>query len=184
MNTLLLYCNVFRRLRLRHHLKTTFDRADYFRTVPLRVIFRILLWITGLKFWVVCVSTFDFLLSHHQHELRATSPSPRPWLVNGAVSDTVVLSSRQWTDLMLVIPANIWQCVSLSCSFLGFQSKNLLVLHKPLSDTLKNAMNFLHTFYSSMLVRFEKFDLGMSRHDDTRAFDQEPKTNADHSSCF
>ena len=46
----ILYCNVFRRLRLENYLKTTrWGKANHFRTVGLRIVSWILLWITGLK---------------------------------------------------------------------------------------------------------------------------------------
>ena len=54
----ILYCNVFRRLRLENYLKTTrWAKANHFRTVGLRIVSWILLWITGLKLWVVCFIT-------------------------------------------------------------------------------------------------------------------------------
>ena len=47
----ILYCNVFRRVRLKNYLKTTrWGKANHFRTVGLRIVSWILLWITGLSF--------------------------------------------------------------------------------------------------------------------------------------
>ena len=45
-------------------------KASHFRTVRLRIVFWILLWIPGLKLWVICcVITIDFAwMSHDQHE--------------------------------------------------------------------------------------------------------------------
>ena len=58
----ILYCNVLRRLRLENYLKTTrWGKANYFRTVGLRIVSWILLWITGLKLWVICFITPSIL---------------------------------------------------------------------------------------------------------------------------
>ena len=59
-----LSCNVFRRLCLEHYLKTTLEKADHFRTVRLHIV----LWITGLKLRVICITAFDFWWSHDQHK--------------------------------------------------------------------------------------------------------------------
>ena len=97
----LLYCNVFRRLRLEQHFKTTFDRAD-FTTVLLCFVFWIVLWITGLKLWVICncLTTFDFWLSHDQHEHNPERELlvhlSLHWLVNGAALVTVFFPSANW----------------------------------------------------------------------------------------
>ena len=54
----ILFCDVFRRLRLENYLKTTrWGKANHFRTVGLRIVSWILLWITGLKLWVICFIT-------------------------------------------------------------------------------------------------------------------------------
>ena len=54
----ILFCNVFRRLRLENYLKTTrWGKANHFRTVGLRIVSWILMRITGLKLWVICFIT-------------------------------------------------------------------------------------------------------------------------------
>ena len=66
----ILYCKVFRRLRRENYLTTTqWGKANHFRTVGLRIVSWILLWITGLKLWVICFVSIDFAwLSHDENE--------------------------------------------------------------------------------------------------------------------
>ena len=56
MNSLLLYCNVLGRLSREQYLKTTFGRAVHFRIGRLRIVFRIVLWITGLQLPIICAT--------------------------------------------------------------------------------------------------------------------------------
>ena len=76
------------------------ELGDHFRTVRLRIVFWIVLWITGLKLWVICLTTFDFWLSHDQHEHNPERELlvrlSLHCLVNGAASVTVFFQSANW----------------------------------------------------------------------------------------
>ena len=84
----ILYCKVFRRLRRENYLITTqWGKANHFRTVGLRIVSWILLWITGLKLWVICFVSHRFRLVESWRErtkLRTLANSlsfpPRPLL--------------------------------------------------------------------------------------------------------
>ena len=109
-------CNVFRRLCLEHYLKTTLDKADHFRTVRLRIV----IWITGLILWVICITAFDFWLSRDQHEHNSERellvPLSLHWIVNSATYlNYSPVGELSWCSLFDSMFGN----VSLSCSFLG-----------------------------------------------------------------
>ena len=81
----IVYCNVFRRLLRENYLKTTrWDKANYFRTVRLRIVSWILLRITGLKRWVICFVTPSISRGWERTKLRTRANSlsfpPRPLL--------------------------------------------------------------------------------------------------------
>ena len=93
-------------LKLHSYLKTTqWYTANHFRTVPLDIVFWILLyvktlWITGLKFWVICDIKFDLVVlwpARTYLRTRTTSLSFPPltcWIVNSASSGTVLTVFR------------------------------------------------------------------------------------------
>ena len=99
------------------------DKANHFRTVRLRIVFWILLWITGLKLWVIfCVTTIDFAwLSHDQREqnlerkllvslslldLSCLSCDPTAQLSSYAVICIIFM----FAEVHLVLPFS-WKCL-------------------------------------------------------------------------
>ena len=156
MNSLLLlFCNVFRRLRLGHHLETTFDKVNYFRIVRLLVIYKIVLWITGLKLWVICVSTFDFLLSHDQHEHTSELlvPLSFQWLlVNGCCFrysiNFLPVNELTWCSSFQPIFARFWAFkarTSWSCTNL-FQ----IISKKPWIPRAPSTVRYLYALKNSI----------------------------------
>ena len=81
------------------------DKANHFRTVRLRIVFWILLWIIGLKLWVIyCDTTLDFAwLSHDQHEQNLE----RKLLVSLALLDLfychVFLMFVMWSNRAVIL---------------------------------------------------------------------------------
>lgn len=96
MYSLLLYCNVYRTLRLEHYLKTV-------RTVRSRIAIWIVLWITGLTLWVIFITSFDFWVMPSTKITQEVNNFPSHplslhWLDEGATTGTVltVFSLANW----------------------------------------------------------------------------------------
>ena len=110
-----LYCNVFRTLRLEDYLKTV-------RTVRLRIVIWIVLWITGLTLWVIFITSFDFWVMPSTKITQEVNNFPSlplslHWLDEGATTGTVltVFSLAKWLNSLrssqcLAVCASLSSC--------------------------------------------------------------------------
>ena len=118
--------------------------ANQFRTVGLSNVFWILLWIPGLKLWVICVITFDFWLSYDQYEQN----SEREVLVSLSLLDPFIASSSRHVCHV------IEQGVVLVCRY--SHSFHICWGSPGTSFWLKIFLHFLVTFVSERDIPFLK----------------------------
>ena len=98
------HVTVFWRLHLEHYVKTTFGKADHFRTfrrVRLRIILWIVLWIAALSHLRHCLR-FRVCLSHDQHEHNSERELLVPLFLHG-----LVIGAASVTALTVFPSANL-----------------------------------------------------------------------------
>ena len=134
--------------KLHSYLKTTqWYTANHFRTVPLGIVFWILLyvktlWITGLKFWVICDIKFDLVESWPARtylRTRATSLSFPP-LTSWINSLNCFSLSELLPQIFILLPSDgffLWMRFSNICRW-GEMKKSFSLGSRLIMNTIWN----------------------------------------------